>query len=48
MDVKLDYLQINQCPGPFNQANAFKNTAKCHFKSTYVSLKNLMNCLCVV
>ncbi|CAG2220779.1 unnamed protein product [Mytilus edulis] len=35
VDVKLDYLQITQCPGPFYQANAFKNTAKCHYQSTY-------------
>ncbi|XP_069124223.1 uncharacterized protein [Argopecten irradians] len=35
VDVKLDYLDINQCPQDFYVANAFKNTAKCDFKSTY-------------
>lgn len=37
VDVKLDYLDISQCPQEFYLANAFKNTAKCDFKSTYVS-----------
>ncbi|KAK3097577.1 hypothetical protein FSP39_011090 [Pinctada imbricata] len=35
VDVKLDYLEINQCPGDFSVANAFKNTARCHYKSQY-------------
>lgn len=37
VDVQMDYLTINQCPQEFYEANAFKNTARCHFQSTYVS-----------
>lgn len=37
IDVKLRYLDINQCPADFYVANAFKNTAKCDFRSQYVS-----------
>ena len=37
VDVPLDELDINQCPAPFHVPNAFKNTARCHFESTYVS-----------
>lgn len=37
VDVKLDFLEIQQCPGDYTVANAFKNTARCHFKSQYVS-----------
>ncbi|KAL5010556.1 hypothetical protein ScPMuIL_012861 [Solemya velum] len=35
VDVQMDYLTINQCPQEFYEANAFKNTARCHFQSTY-------------
>lgn len=35
IDVKLKYLDINQCPADFYVANAFKNTAKCDFRSQY-------------
>ncbi|ESO93259.1 hypothetical protein LOTGIDRAFT_119445 [Lottia gigantea] len=35
VDVKLDYLDINQCPSEFHVPNAFKNTARCHYKSQY-------------
>lgn len=38
VDVKLKELDINQCPADFYVANAFKNTAKCDFKSQYVSI----------
>ncbi|XP_063441841.1 uncharacterized protein LOC134722188 [Mytilus trossulus] len=34
VDVPLDKLEVNQCPQPFHVANAFKNTARCHTKST--------------
>lgn len=37
VDVKLDFLELRQCPGDYSVANAFKNTARCHFKSQYVS-----------
>lgn len=36
IDVPLDNLEPNQCPQPFYVANAFKNTARCHTKSTKV------------
>ncbi|KAK7494317.1 hypothetical protein BaRGS_00014420 [Batillaria attramentaria] len=35
VDVKLDYLDINQCPSSFYAANAFKNTARCDYESQY-------------
>lgn len=35
VDVKLDFLELRQCPGDYSVANAFKNTARCHFKSQY-------------
>ncbi|OAF69729.1 hypothetical protein A3Q56_02519 [Intoshia linei] len=35
VSVKLDDLDINQCPGAANQANIFKNTALCHYESTF-------------
>ena len=38
VDVPLDNLEINQCPQSFTVPNAFKNTARCHSKSTKVSL----------
>ncbi|CAD5117999.1 DgyrCDS6740 [Dimorphilus gyrociliatus] len=38
VDVKLETLDLNQCPAEFYIANAFKNTARCHYESTYVSI----------
>lgn len=35
VEVKLDYLDINQCPGEFFEANGFKNTARCNYQSSY-------------
>ena len=37
VDVKLDELDIQQCPMPFHVPNAFKDTCRCDFESTYVS-----------
>ncbi len=42
VDVKLDELDINQCPMDFHVPNAFKDTSRCHFENTYVSLQNNM------
>ena len=39
VDVKLEGLDINQCPAEEHVNNAFKNTAKCHYESQYVSFK---------
>ena len=39
VDVKLEGLDINQCPTDGTVNNAFKNTAKCHYESQYVSCK---------
>ena len=38
VDAKLDELDINQCPMDYHVPNAFKDTARCDFQSTYVSL----------
>ena len=38
VDIKLDELDINQCPQPFYVPNAFKDTARCHYESTFVSM----------
>ncbi|KAK2162767.1 hypothetical protein LSH36_92g05014 [Paralvinella palmiformis] len=35
VDVRLDLLDINQCPMDFHVPNAFKDTARCHFDNTY-------------
>ena len=35
VDVRLDFLDINQCPMDFHVPNAFKDTARCHFDNTY-------------
>lgn len=35
IDVDMDYLDINQCPAEFYVPNAFKNSAKCDFRSQY-------------
>ena len=37
VDVKLDELDTNQCSADFHVPNAFKNTARCHYETTYVS-----------
>ncbi|KAJ8314702.1 hypothetical protein KUTeg_006852 [Tegillarca granosa] len=34
VDVPLEEIEINQCAQPFSEANAFKNTARCDYKST--------------
>lgn len=33
--VRLDELDITQCPGPVTQANAFKGTDRCDYRTTY-------------
>ena len=38
VDVRLDELDINQCPQEYHIPNAFKATARCHYESTYVSI----------
>lgn len=51
VDVKLDFLEIQQCPGDHTVANAFKNTARCHFKTQYVSsvyLLSIPSIYCIV
>lgn len=35
VDVNLNYLNINQCPGNFYVANVFKNTARCDYESQF-------------
>ncbi|ELU11322.1 hypothetical protein CAPTEDRAFT_161811 [Capitella teleta] len=35
VDIRLDELDINQCPMDFHVPNAFKDTARCHFANTY-------------
>jgi len=35
VDVKLDELNIQQCPHSFHVPNAFKDTARCDFETTY-------------
>ncbi|XP_059149166.1 uncharacterized protein LOC131936271, partial [Physella acuta] len=35
VDVALNELSLNQCPGDFHTPNAFKNTARCDFESQY-------------
>jgi len=35
VDVDLKELGVNQCPGDFHTANAFKNTARCDYRSQY-------------
>ena len=37
VDVPLGLLELNQCPQGFGVANAFKNTARCDYFSTFVS-----------
>ena len=37
VDVKLEHLDINQCPTEDQNSNVFSNTAKCHYKTQYVS-----------
>ena len=35
--MKLDLLDIEQCPSDFYASNAFMSTARCDYESTYVS-----------
>jgi len=35
VDVRLDELDINQCPQDYFVPNAFKDTARCHYDTTY-------------
>ncbi|XP_014776491.1 uncharacterized protein LOC106873574 [Octopus bimaculoides] len=35
VDVDINYLDVDQCPADFYVANAFKNTARCDYESTY-------------
>ena len=37
VDVQLDQLDMNQCPQDYFVPNAFKDTARCHYETTYVS-----------
>lgn len=36
VDVQLNWLDINQCPQDYYMPNAFKDTARCHYDTTYV------------
>ena len=36
VDVRLWWLDINQCPQDYFVPNAFKDTARCHYDTTYV------------
>ena len=38
VDVGLDDLELNQCPVENYEANAFGNTAHCHYETTKVSV----------
>jgi len=38
VDVKLDLLDIEQCPSDFYTSNAFMGTARCDYETTYVSV----------
>lgn len=40
VDVKLDLLDIEQCPSDFYASNAFMGTARCDYESTYVSVSH--------
>jgi hypothetical protein len=35
VDVQLNQLDINQCPQDYFVPNAFKDTARCHYDTTY-------------
>jgi len=35
VDIRLDELDINQCPQDYFMPNAFKDTARCHYDTTY-------------
>ena len=43
VDVRLDELDLNQCPMDYHVANAFGNTARCQFETTYVSIYSWLN-----
>jgi len=38
VDVPLFWLDINQCPQDYFVPNAFKDTARCHYDTTYVCI----------
>jgi len=38
VDVPLSWLDINQCPQDYFVPNAFKDTARCHYDTTYVCI----------
>jgi len=38
VDVDLYWLDINQCPQDYFMPNAFKDTARCHYDTTYVCI----------
>ncbi|XP_013089446.2 uncharacterized protein LOC106073439 [Biomphalaria glabrata] len=38
VDVSLNELSLDQCPGDFHTPNAFKNTARCDFESQYCTM----------
>ena len=42
VDVKLDLLDIDQCPSEFFESNAFMGTANCDYETTSVSYSNLL------
>ena len=41
VDVLLSWLDINQCPQDYFVPNAFKDTARCHYDTTYVCTINV-------
>lgn len=43
VDVKLDLLDIEQCPSEFYASNAFMGTARCDYETTYVSVLIINN-----
>ena len=43
VDIRLDELDINQCPMDFHVPNAFKGTARCHYEDSVVSRKCTVN-----
>ena len=42
VDVPLFWLDINQCPQDYFVPNAFKDTARCHYDTTYVCTKQCL------
>lgn len=41
VDVPLSWLDINQCPQDYFVPNAFKDTARCHYDTTYVRVSRI-------